>query len=100
VGVVIYARKIGRCVEEEYDGESEEWEFELYNSREFLADLKEEFNRRDNKIMKVVKLKKIEQESKIIEEFVQEFRRVARESEYERKLLVEKFKKEMNEVIR
>jgi len=65
-----------------------------------LADLKKEFNRRDKKTMKVVKLKKIEQESKTIEEFVEKFRKVARESKYERKLLVEKFKREMNEVIR
>ena len=49
---------------------------------EFLADLKQKFRREDNKIMKMVKLKRIEQEEKTIEKFVQEFRRVARESEY------------------
>ena len=37
---------------------------------EFLADLKKEFGRGDNKIMKVAKLKKIEQGNKIMEEFV------------------------------
>jgi len=52
---------------------------------EFLADLKQKFRREDNKIIKMVKLKKIEQEEKTIEKFVQEFRRVARESEYEEK---------------
>ena len=45
---------------------------------EFLADLKKEFSGEDDETMK---------------EFVQEFRRVAKRSEYKRKLLVKKFKK-------
>ena len=36
----------------------------------------------------------------MIEEFMQEFRRVARESSYKERLLVEKFKRGMNRVIR
>ena len=42
----------------------------------------------------------MEQEGKIMEEFVQEFRRAAKESEYERRPLVEEFKREMNGAIR
>jgi len=34
------------------------------------------------------------------EEFVQEFKRIARRSEYERQPLVKEFKREMNRVIR
>jgi len=37
---------------------------------EFLSDLKQEFGGEDNKIMKVTKLKKVKQESKIIKEFI------------------------------
>jgi len=37
---------------------------------EFLSDLKEEFSGGDNETMKVTKLKKVEQEEKIIEEFL------------------------------
>ena len=40
----------------------------------------------------MVKLKKVEQESRIMEEFVQEFKRAARESGYERRPLIEEFK--------
>ena len=36
----------------------------------------------------------------MIEEFVQEFRKVAKGSEYEERLLMEKFKQEMNRIIR
>ena len=50
--------------------------------REFLADLKKEFKEGENKIMKVVELKKVEQRSKTMEEFVQKLRRVVRESGY------------------
>ena len=35
-----------------------------------------------------------------MEEFVQEFRRVAKESRYKRKPLIKEFKRGMNEVIR
>jgi len=58
----------------------------------FLADIKKEFGREDDKTIKVAELKKIEQENKTIEKFVQEFRKIARESSYERQLLIEKFK--------
>jgi len=43
--------------------------------REFLSDLKEEFDRRDNKTIKVMELKKIEQESRTMKEFVQDSKR-------------------------
>jgi len=38
--------------------------------KEFLTDLKQTFKREDNEIMKVVELKKVEQESKMMKEFV------------------------------
>ena len=57
---------------------------------EFLANLKE-FGERDNE-MKVVKLKKVKQESRTMEEFIQEFRRAVRGSGYEGRLFVKKFK--------
>ena len=55
---------------------TEELEFALVEN--FLAEQKREFGGGDNELAKVAKLKKVEQE-KIIAEFVQEFRRVARE---------------------
>ena len=66
---------------------------------EFLADLKKEFGRGDEKTVKVVELKRLEQGGRIIEKFVQKFRRVARDNKYEERLLVEEFKREMNRVI-
>ena len=67
---------------------------------EFLSDLKEGFGRENDKKMKVVELKKVEQRSRTIEKFVQEFRRITRESRYEERLLIEEFKREMSEIIR
>ena len=49
---------------------------------EFLVEIKKEFSREDKEIVKVAKLKRLEQGGKIIEEFVQKFRRVTKESRY------------------
>ena len=59
---------------------------------EFLTDIKKKFGEEDKESAKVAKLKKVEQGNKTMEEFVQEFRRAARESGYEERPLVEKFK--------
>ena len=67
---------------------------------EFLLDLKEEFSGGDDKMIKVTELKKVEQGGKTREEFVQEFRRVVRGSRYKERLLIEEFKRGMNEIIR
>ena len=67
--------------------------------REFLVEIKKEFEREDKEAVKVVELKMLKQRGKIIEDFVQEFRRVARRSGYERRLLVEGFKRDMNRMI-
>ena len=72
----------------------------ICNSREIFAGPKNEFGGGDDKTIKVAELKKVEQESKIIEEFVQEFRRAVRESGYKERPLIEGFKREINGVIR
>ena len=59
---------------------------------EFLVDLKKEFREENNKTIKVAELKKLKQGSKTMKEFIQEFRRVVRESKYGGRPLVEEFK--------
>ena len=65
----------------------------------FLSDLKKEFEEGDNKTIKVAKLKKVELESKMIEEFISEFRRVVRKSSYEGRPLIKEIKQDINRVI-
>ena len=67
---------------------------------EFLLELKKEFGDRDEESVKVVELKRMEQEGKTIEEFVQKFKRVVRNSGYEGRALVEEFKRGTNRMIR
>jgi len=67
---------------------------------DFLVDIKKEFGRGDKKLAKVVKLKRLEQGGKTMGEFVQEFRRAARDSKYEGRLLIEEFKRGMSGPIR
>ena len=68
---------------------------EYENIGEFLADIRKEFGRGDKKSVKVAELRRLEQGGKTIEKFVQEFRRVARGSRYERRLLVKEFKRRL-----
>ena len=73
---------------------------EYESVEKFLVAIKKEFRGGEKESVKVAELKKLEQEGKMMEEFVQEFRRVVRGSRYEGKLLVEEFKRGMNGVIR
>ena len=72
---------------------------EYKTAGEFLAEIKREFGGEDKETGKIAELKRLEQEGKMMEEFIQEFRRAVRESRYERRSLVEKFKRGMNRTI-
>ena len=78
--------------------ESGEVKYEL--AEEFLISLKKEFGGGEEELVKVAELRKLEQGGRTIEEFVQEFKRAVRGSRYERRLLIEKFKRGMNGGIR
>ena len=58
------------------DLERELWNYEVIGK--FSENSKNKFGEEDNKIIKVAKLKRIEQGSKMMEEFVQKFKRAAR----------------------
>ena len=66
----------------------------------FLAIIKKEFGEGDKESVKVVELKKMKQGGRIMEEFVQKFKRAVRGSGYEGRLLIEEFKREINRGIR
>jgi len=70
--------------------EAEKVEYELVE--EFLAEIKKEFGEEDKESLKIAELKRIEQEGRTIEEFVQDFKRVARGSDYKRCSLIKEFK--------
>jgi len=78
--------------------ETGEIEFDL--AGEFLAEIRKEFGEGDEESVKVVELKKIEQGGRTMEEFVQNFKRIARGSGYEGRPLIEEFKRSMNRSIR
>ena len=68
-------------------------------AEKFLTDIRKEFGGGDEESVKVVELKRLEQGEKTIKEFVQEFKRAARESRYEGRPLVEEFKRGINAMI-
>ena len=75
-----------------------EIEYEIVE--EFLTALKKEFGRGEEELVKAVKLRKLEQGERTMEEFVQEFKNAARGSGYEKRLLIEEFKRGINREIR
>ena len=75
-------------------------EIEYESVEEFLTSLKKEFEEGEEKSVKAVELRKLEQGVKTMEEFIQEFKRVARGSGYEERPLIEEFKRGMNREIR
>jgi len=79
--------------------ELEAGEVEYETVEEFLTSLKKEFSGGKEESVKAAELRKLKQGGKTMEEFVQEFKRVARGSGYERRPLVEEFKRGMNGTI-
>ena len=80
--------------------ELEAGELKFETIGEFLAEIKKEFGGGEKELVKVAELRKMEQGRKMIEEFVQEFKRAARGSGYEGRPLVKEFKRGMNRAIR
>ena len=97
ISVIICPVRVGEYLEKKY---LKLRSLKYMIARKFLMDLNKEFSRENNKTMKVRESKKAEQRSKIIEKFVQEFKRAVRESGYKGRPLIEKFKQEINGVIR
>ena len=75
-----------------------EVEYEL--AEEFLTSLRKEFGGGKEESVKAAELRKMEQEGRTIEEYVQEFKRAVRGSGYEERPLIKEFKKGINERIR
>ena len=80
--------------------ELETGEIEFESAREFLAEIRKEFGGGDEESVKVAELKKIKQGGRMMEKFVQDFKRVARGSEYEGHPLIKEFKRGINRSIR
>jgi len=73
--------------------ELEAGEIKYETAEEFLMSLKKKFGGGEEESVKVAELRKLEQEGKMMEEFVQEFKKTARESGYEGRPLMEEFKR-------
>ena len=76
--------------------ELESGEIEYKSVEKFLTSLRKEFGGEEKKSVKAAELRKLEQGERTMEEFMQEFKQAARGSGYERKPLVEEFKRGMN----
>ena len=73
--------------------ELESGEIEYETVEEFFTNLRKKFGGGEEKLVKVAELRKLEQGGRMMEEFVQEFKRAVRGSGYEGRLLIEEFKR-------
>jgi len=73
--------------------EAKELEFETVG--EFLVEIKKEFEEGKKELVKTAELRKLEQGEKLMEKFVQEFKRAARGSRYKGRPLIEEFKRKI-----
>ena len=80
--------------------ELETGEIEYETVEKFLTSLKKEFGGGEEELVKAAELRKLEQGGRMMEEFVQEFKRAVRGSGYKGRPLVEEFKREMNGAIK
>ena len=76
--------------------ELETGEVEYESAEDFLTCLKKEFGGGEEELVKVAELRKLEQGGRMMEEFVQEFKRAVRGSGYKGRLLIEEFKRGIN----
>ena len=67
---------------------------------EFLTEINKKFGGRNEESVKVAELKKMKQGGQNMEEFIQDFKRVAKDNGYEGQPLIEEFKRGMNGAIR
>ena len=80
--------------------ELESGEIEYETVEDFLTSLRREFGGGEEELVKAAELRKLEQGGRMMEEFVQKFKRVARGSGYKGRPLIEEFKRGMNGGIR
>jgi len=76
--------------------ELESGETEYETAEEFFTSLRKEFGGGEEELVKAAELRRMDQGGRTMEEFVQEFKRVARGSGYEGWPLMEEFKRGMN----
>jgi len=67
---------------------------------EFLEEIKKEFEERDEESKQVAELKELKQRQWTMEEFIQMFRRAAKGSGYKGQVLIEEYKRGIDEIIR
>jgi len=76
--------------------ELEAGEMEYESIKEFFTSMKKEFGGGEEEATKAAELRRLEQEKRSMEEFVQIFKRIARGSRYEGRPLIEEFKRGIN----
>jgi len=73
---------------------------EVESAEQLFTKIRNDFGETSEEERKIEQLRAIEQEGRTCDEYVQEFKKVTRESSYERRPLIEEFKRGLNGAIR
>jgi len=75
-------------------------ESEIESAEQLFAKIRNNFGETSEEERKIEQLRTIKQEGRTCDKYVQEFKKVARESSYEGRPLIKEFKRGLNEAIR
>ena len=75
-------------------------ESEVETTEELFTKIRNEFRKTTEEERKIEQLRTIEQEGRSCDKYVQEFKKIARGNDYERKPLIKEFKRGLNGAIR
>ena len=75
-------------------------ELEVESAEQLFAKIRDDFGKTSVEERKIEQLRTIEQGGRTCDEYVQEFKKVARGSSYEGRSLIEEFKRGLNRAIR
>ena len=100
MGVIIRARRSGRGVERQPARRTGQVESEVETAEQLFTKIRDDFRETLEEERKIEQLRTIEQGGRTCDEYVQEFKKVARGSGYEGRPLIEEFKRGLNGSIR
>jgi len=75
-------------------------ELEMESTEQLFTKIRDNFGETLEEERKIEQLRTIEQEGRTCDKYMQEFKKVARRSDYERRPLIEEFKRGLNRSIR
>jgi len=100
LGVVLCTGGVAEAWKDNLLDELAKGKSEVETAEQLFSKIRNDFGETSEEKRKIEQLQTIEQEGRMCDEYIQEFKKVARGSSYEGRPLIKEFKKELNGAIR